>query len=264
MNDFTLVGGPTAVFEYAALRWLTDPAFSPPGEYEGGLVKLTGPAIAPDAVGAVDVVLLSHDHHADNLDPAGRAFLPRAGRVLTTAAGAERLGGNATGLEPWSSVQAESGARQAVTITAVPVQHGPVGTTTSPGCDRIRARLGRRLLHVSRQRAGTWCAASRSLSGRSDVAVRSPALQCPALDGGNLTPPATSRRSPRFGRASSPVHRGLAALHPGCRGSPGAAFAGNGVSDRLRVPSAANARARPRRRRDQISSWTPMEPPPPG
>ena len=43
MNDFTLVGGPTAVFEHASLRWMTDPAFSPPGDYDY-LTKLTGPA----------------------------------------------------------------------------------------------------------------------------------------------------------------------------------------------------------------------------
>jgi hypothetical protein len=30
MNGFTLVGGPTAVFEHASLRWMTDPAFSLP------------------------------------------------------------------------------------------------------------------------------------------------------------------------------------------------------------------------------------------
>jgi hypothetical protein len=30
-----LVGGPTAILEYGGLRWLTDPALSPPGEYPG-------------------------------------------------------------------------------------------------------------------------------------------------------------------------------------------------------------------------------------
>jgi L-ascorbate metabolism protein UlaG (beta-lactamase superfamily) len=118
-----LVGGPTAVLEYAGVRWLTDPALSPPGEYEGGLVKTTGPAVAPDDIGAIDVVLLSHDHHSDNLDPEGRAFLPRARQVLTTRAGAERLGGNAVGLETWSSLAVGD-----VTVTAVPAQHGPDGT----------------------------------------------------------------------------------------------------------------------------------------
>lgn len=118
-----LVGGPTAVLEYAGLRWLTDPALSPPGEYEGGLVKVTGPALTHEEIGRIDVVLLSHEHHSDNLDPGGRAFLPDVGRVLTTVEGAGRLGGNATGMEPWSTVQFGD-----VTVTAVPAQHGPDGS----------------------------------------------------------------------------------------------------------------------------------------
>ena len=91
MSSFTaqLVGGPTAVLEYAGLRWLTDPSLSPPGTYEGGLVKTTGPAVTIEQLEPIDVVLLSHEHHSDNLDPDGRAFLPRAGRVLTTTQGAE-------------------------------------------------------------------------------------------------------------------------------------------------------------------------------
>ncbi|MBX5440755.1 MAG: MBL fold metallo-hydrolase, partial [Solirubrobacteraceae bacterium] len=123
-----LVGGPTAVLRYAGLSWLTDPTFSPPGEYEGGLVKTTGPAIEADAIEPIDVVLLSHDQHADNLDPAGRAFLPRAGVVITTAAGAERLEPDAVGLDPWASVDVPRPGGGAVTVTAVPAQHGPDGT----------------------------------------------------------------------------------------------------------------------------------------
>jgi L-ascorbate metabolism protein UlaG (beta-lactamase superfamily) len=124
-----LVGGPTAVLDFAGLRLLTDPTFDPPGEHEGGLTKLTGPAVAADEVGAIDAVLLSHDHHADNLDPGGRAFLPRAGRTLTTTAGAERLGGNAVGLEPWAAVELAG----AVTVTAVPALHGPEGSEPVTG-----------------------------------------------------------------------------------------------------------------------------------
>src|SRR5919108_5380603 len=100
-----LVGGPTAILEYGGLRWLTDPSLSPPGEYEGGLVKTTGPAVEPAEIEPIDVVLLSHEHHSDNLDPAGRASLPRAGRVLTTVQGAERIGGNAVGLRPWDTTE---------------------------------------------------------------------------------------------------------------------------------------------------------------
>ena len=47
-----LVGGPTAIIEFAGMRWLTDPAFSPPGQY-GALIKTTGPAIAVDELGRI-------------------------------------------------------------------------------------------------------------------------------------------------------------------------------------------------------------------
>jgi L-ascorbate metabolism protein UlaG (beta-lactamase superfamily) len=125
MLEITLVGGPTAILDYGGLRWVTDPSLSPPGEYEGGLVKTTGPAVEP---AEIDVVWLSHEHHSDNLDPAGRAFLPRAGRVLTTVQGAERIGGNATGLRPWDTTDVPRPDGANVTVTALPAQHGPDGT----------------------------------------------------------------------------------------------------------------------------------------
>jgi len=117
------VGGPTALLELAGVRILTDPTFDPPGEYERPEVtlrKTEGPAISADEVGDVDLVLLSHDHHPDNLDNAGREFLQRARSVLTTGEGAERLGENATGLEPWQSLSVGP-----LGITAVPAHHGP-------------------------------------------------------------------------------------------------------------------------------------------
>jgi L-ascorbate metabolism protein UlaG (beta-lactamase superfamily) len=128
-----LVGGPTAVLDYAGLRLLTDPTFDPPGEQAGGLTKLTGPARGPDDIGSIDAVLLSHDHHADNLDPGGRAFLARAGRTLTTTDGAERLGGNAVGLEPWDTVELDRPGAGPVTVIAVPALHGPEGSEPVTG-----------------------------------------------------------------------------------------------------------------------------------
>src|ERR1700731_312695 len=100
----TLVGGPTALIEIDGFRLLTDPTFDAPGAYQlphVKLEKLSGPAVSADAVGAVDAVLLSHDQHSDNLDNSGRDFLKSASRVLTTVAGARRLGGHAEGLAPW-------------------------------------------------------------------------------------------------------------------------------------------------------------------
>jgi L-ascorbate metabolism protein UlaG (beta-lactamase superfamily) len=108
---------------------LTDPTFSPPGDYPSGsgslLTKTAGPALTPDAVGPIDIALLSHDEHADNLDPAGRDFLARAGLVLTTAGGAERLGGRSRALGVWEVFTAPLPGGGALRITGTPALHGP-------------------------------------------------------------------------------------------------------------------------------------------
>ena len=104
----TLIGGPTALIEVDGFRLLTDPTFDAPGAYQlphVTLEKLSGPALGAEAIGEVDAVLLSHDQHADNLDHSGKAFLAKANRVLTTVAGAKRLGGHAEGLMPWASTE---------------------------------------------------------------------------------------------------------------------------------------------------------------
>ena len=120
-----LIGGPTALITYGGLRILTDPTFDPPGEYPRPgtpvvLRKLAPAAVALEEVLPVDLVLLSHDHHSDNLDHAGRAMLGEADHVLTTGAGAERLGGRAIGLAPGDSVE-----HKGVSVTAVEALHGP-------------------------------------------------------------------------------------------------------------------------------------------
>jgi L-ascorbate metabolism protein UlaG (beta-lactamase superfamily) len=97
------------------------------------LEKLSGPAIGADAVGLIDAVLLSHDQHADNLDNAGRDFLARAGRVLTTIAGAKRLGGHAEGMAPWDTTELTGSNGRALTIMATPARHGPAGIEPMSG-----------------------------------------------------------------------------------------------------------------------------------
>lgn len=125
----TYIGGPTALLEIGGLRLLTDPTFDPSGsEYRTPvyvLRKTQGPALAPEAVGPLDVVLLSHDHHFDNLDHAGRRVLATAARVLTTTPGAGRLGGNAVGLAPWQSHEVPTRDGRMLRITATPARHGP-------------------------------------------------------------------------------------------------------------------------------------------
>jgi hypothetical protein len=45
--------------------------------------------------------------------------------VVTTAAGANRLGGNARGLSAWDTTRLESAGRPPIDITATPCRHGP-------------------------------------------------------------------------------------------------------------------------------------------
>lgn len=128
--NLTLIGGPTVLIELAGLRLLTDPTFDPPGSYPARgvtLTKQTGPAVPDEHIGFIDLVLLSHDQHADNLDQAGRGVLERSGRVLTTVEGAGRIGGGANGLEPWQQVEIATPTGERLRVTATPARHGPVG-----------------------------------------------------------------------------------------------------------------------------------------
>ncbi|HXI20532.1 MAG TPA: MBL fold metallo-hydrolase, partial [Gemmatimonadales bacterium] len=96
------------------------------------LRKTTSPALAPEDLPPLTAVLLSHDHHFDNLDHRGRAMLPLAPAVYTTRAGAERLGGNAIGLEPWQTVAYPTSDGEILDLTATPGRHGPPGGDRGP------------------------------------------------------------------------------------------------------------------------------------
>ena len=132
----TYIGGPTLLLELGGLRLLTDPTFDEAGaEFRADayvLRKTRGPALVPASLGRIDAVLLSHDHHFDNLDAAGRAFLGSAGRVLTTEAGAERLGAGARGLAPWQTVELPAPDGRTVRVTATPARHGPAHADRGP------------------------------------------------------------------------------------------------------------------------------------
>ena len=129
LANVRVFGGPTALFEYGGLRFLTDPTFDAPGDYpsdDGTVLTKTAPSRGtPADLGRVDVVLLSHDEHADNLDNAGRALLAGIPLTLTTPGAEQRLGGKAKGLADWESVQLNRPDGGTVTVTGVPAIHGP-------------------------------------------------------------------------------------------------------------------------------------------
>lgn len=123
-HSVQLIGTATVLLEYDDVTILTDPSLDPGGgTYDIGIATL-GKTRDPHRTAAdlppIDLVLLSHDQHADNLDDAGRSLLDEVGLVLTTTDGAGRLGGNAVGLDPWQSHDVAG-----VTVTAVPARHGP-------------------------------------------------------------------------------------------------------------------------------------------
>jgi L-ascorbate metabolism protein UlaG (beta-lactamase superfamily) len=114
-----VLGGPTTVLDVGGLRIVVDPTFDAPGPH-GYLTKTAGPALEEAELGPVDVVLVSHSAHPDNLDTRGRAFAVAAPLVLTCPSAAAELGSRALGMQPWDSHSVGD-----VVITAVPAVHGP-------------------------------------------------------------------------------------------------------------------------------------------
>ncbi|GAA1594009.1 MBL fold metallo-hydrolase [Actinomadura kijaniata] len=179
MTTVTVVGGPTAVLEYGGLRVVTDPTFDPPGDYPLGpltLTKTSGPALSRAAVGRVDLVLLSHDQHPDNLDEAGRRTVASAPLTLSTADAAARVG--ATGLPTWRHHDVGP-----VRVTAVPARHGP------PGCEAVTGTVtgfvlsgeGLPTVYVSGDNA--------SLDHVREIAARFPRVDAALLFGGAVRTP---------------------------------------------------------------------------
>ena len=130
------IGGPTVILEISGMRFMTDPTLDPPGvtySVVPGLTvtKLNGPATTD--IGAIDVVLLSHDQHTDNLDTKGRELLKTVKTTLTTTVGAARLLGSSQGLQPWESTVLQAPNGDEITITATPARHGPAGIEKASG-----------------------------------------------------------------------------------------------------------------------------------
>ncbi|MER6830765.1 MBL fold metallo-hydrolase [Streptosporangium sp. NPDC000563] len=178
-TTITVIGGPTALLELGGLRILTDPTFDPPGDHPVGpltLTKTIGPALSPADVGRVDLVLLSHDQHPDNLDRLGRQVMSAAPLTLSTPEAAERTG--VTPLRPW---QHHDVGR--LRVTAVPALHGP------PGCEPFVGQVtgfvltgdGLPTVYVSGDNASLECVEL--------IAGRFPAVDVALLFGGAVRTP---------------------------------------------------------------------------
>jgi L-ascorbate metabolism protein UlaG (beta-lactamase superfamily) len=177
-----VVGGPTTVLDLGGLRIVSDPTFDPPGPH-GYLTKTAGPAVTEDQLGRVDLVLVSHDNHPDNLDDAGRAMALAAPLLLTTTSGAGRLGHPAVALRPWTSHTLRRPDGGELTVTAVPAVHGPEDAERDPdgfvNCEVVGfvlSGVGLPTVYVSGDNA--------SIRTVAEVAQRIPSIEAVVLHAG--------------------------------------------------------------------------------
>lgn len=192
------IGGPTVMLSIDGVRFMTDPTFDAAGrEYASGTVRLHkthGPAVDTERLGRIDVALISHDPHPDNLDSSGQALLEDNALVLNTRAGAARLGRWTMGLDPWQSWSVRTPRGTTLSVTATPARLGPAGIEPISG-DVIgfvigRAEDGVDLLYATGDTVGgrtPFSAKIRSIAKDGDAWVLTSAQrhgdECPSAPG---------------------------------------------------------------------------------
>lgn len=126
----TYLGGPTYLIEIGNFRIISDPGFDPQGteRTEGPghvLTKIMAPPILASEIGHIDIALVSHAQHLDNLDNEGRLLLKHAGITLTTpqSVAMNLPTHKIRGMAPWESTEVHHKGGEKLTITAMPAVH---------------------------------------------------------------------------------------------------------------------------------------------
>jgi L-ascorbate metabolism protein UlaG (beta-lactamase superfamily) len=130
VDSLTFVGNATTLIRLGSFTVLTDPNFLHKGQraYLGkGLWsrRLLEPALQPEELPDLDLVVLSH-LHGDHFDRIARRRLDRSVPVLTTEAAAQRLrrwGFAAAGLPVWERSE-HNRDDESLTVEALPGIHG--------------------------------------------------------------------------------------------------------------------------------------------
>jgi L-ascorbate metabolism protein UlaG (beta-lactamase superfamily) len=250
----THIGGPTLVLDLSGIRIVTDPTFDAPGPHPVGervLHKLSPPALPVADLGTVDLVLLSHDQHPDNLDDSGRTLLTTAGQVLSTPAAAERIPG-VRGLAPWEVVEIAT-PHGALVVTAVPALHGPPGAEAFSGPVTgfvLRSPSGP-TVYVSGDNASVAVVeqvADRFVDPRTGTAIDLAVLFCGAARRPDRTEPLTLTAADAVLAAEALDARQVIPIHAEgwlhfteSVGTVARAFAEAGLADRLTVLGAGVA-----------------------
>lgn len=132
----------TSILEIDGVNFITDPVFADaPAEYditdimpkgtEKTILKYDeGAALKLNQIPPIDVVLLSHEDHIDNLDDEGRKLLDGR-RVITTPDGAKNLAPRpgVVAIKPWETLTMNLNGVE-WQITGVPCVHLPGGEVT--------------------------------------------------------------------------------------------------------------------------------------
>ncbi len=195
-----------------------------------GSRRLAGPALVAADLGPIDAVLLSHDHHDDNLDDAGRALLPSAGVVVHHGARCEAARRQRARARGSASTTLEAPGRTPIEVTATPCRHGP--PLSHPIVGEV---VGFALRWEGQEHGVLWISGDTVLyDGVREVADRLEVDTALVHLGGvtlpRLRPAALHDDRRRSGRALRPDQapdgdpdplRGLEALPPGSRGGRG-------------------------------------------
>lgn len=117
------------LIEINGFKIITDPVLDRAGKlYHHGFGSLSrktdNPAIQKVNLNNIDLVLLSHHQHKDNLDRKGKELALTAPLIITTKA-ATKVFNNAVGLDNWESHSIHTQKVEDLKITAVPAQHHP-------------------------------------------------------------------------------------------------------------------------------------------
>ena len=154
----TYLGGPTYLLEIGRFRIISDPGLDPQGteRNEGPghlLTKVMEPPIPADDIGRIDIALVSHAQHLDNLDNEGRRLLRKVRVTLTTPASAAMNlpGKDVRGLAPWASTVIGNAHGEQLKITAMPAVH-----TSNPALREIVGEVTGFMLEWAGQTTGAF------------------------------------------------------------------------------------------------------------
>lgn len=135
-DSFQWIGGPSALIERGGLRVITDPMLGPrgaqafvlpkhpsSGQPDAAISRYT--ALPPVDLEHLDAILLSHTH-ADHLDAAAKAKLPKNLPLVVAAAGAEAMrAAGFTDVRPldWGETLSIEARGTTLAVRAMPAHH---------------------------------------------------------------------------------------------------------------------------------------------